>query len=156
MVASDGFAEFVRDQLAPLGRVTMRRMFGKTRSVRRRGDARDGEGQHALLSGASATRCSDGALASVATLSSSVIAFVIAMAVGTLVHDLWYARSVASGAPSLAQANAARGSGASAATFHRLLLRSAKIAPPPSLLLIKVNAKAGGLGADRRPGATGH
>src|SRR5262249_14028968 len=30
MVASDGFAEFVRDQLAPLGRITMRRMFGKT------------------------------------------------------------------------------------------------------------------------------
>jgi hypothetical protein len=26
-----------------------------------------------------------------------------------------------------------------------LLLKSAKIAPPPSLLLIKVNAKAGGL-----------
>ena len=85
MVASDGFAEFVRDQLAPLGRVTMQRMFGKTpESLRRRGDARDGEGQHALLSGASATRCSDGALASVATLSSPVIAFVIAMAVGSL------------------------------------------------------------------------
>ena len=30
MVASDSFAEFVREQLAPLGRVTMRRMFGKT------------------------------------------------------------------------------------------------------------------------------
>src|ERR1700716_3602083 len=30
MVASDGFAEFLRDQLAPIGRVTMRRMFGKT------------------------------------------------------------------------------------------------------------------------------
>src|ERR1041385_5097370 len=30
MVASDGFAEFLRDQLAPVGRVTMRRMFGKT------------------------------------------------------------------------------------------------------------------------------
>jgi DNA transformation protein len=30
MVASDGFAEFLRDQLDPLGRVTMRRMFGKT------------------------------------------------------------------------------------------------------------------------------
>jgi DNA transformation protein len=29
MVASDGFAEFLRDQLAPLGRITMRRMFGK-------------------------------------------------------------------------------------------------------------------------------
>src|SRR5216110_3536155 len=30
MVASDRFAEFLREQLAPLGRVTMRRMFGKT------------------------------------------------------------------------------------------------------------------------------
>src|SRR5712691_3287679 len=30
MVASDGFAEFLRDQLAPLGAITMRRMFGKT------------------------------------------------------------------------------------------------------------------------------
>ena len=29
MVASDGFAEFLRDQLAPLGHITMRRMFGK-------------------------------------------------------------------------------------------------------------------------------
>jgi DNA transformation protein len=30
MVASAGFAEFLRDQLAPLGRITTRRMFGKT------------------------------------------------------------------------------------------------------------------------------
>jgi len=30
MVASDAFAEFLCEQLAPLGRVTMRRMFGKT------------------------------------------------------------------------------------------------------------------------------
>jgi DNA transformation protein len=30
MVASDDFAEFLHEQLAPLGRVTMRRMFGKT------------------------------------------------------------------------------------------------------------------------------
>ncbi len=30
MVASAGFAEFLRDQLAPLGRITLRRMFGKT------------------------------------------------------------------------------------------------------------------------------
>src|ERR1700694_6234511 len=30
MVASDDFAEFPREQLAPLGQVTMRRMFGKT------------------------------------------------------------------------------------------------------------------------------
>jgi len=30
MVASAAFAEFLCEQLAPLGRVTMRRMFGKT------------------------------------------------------------------------------------------------------------------------------
>jgi DNA transformation protein len=30
MAASEGFAEFLHDQLAPLGRITMRRMFGKT------------------------------------------------------------------------------------------------------------------------------
>ena len=30
MVASDSFAEFLQEQLAPLGRVTLRRMFGKT------------------------------------------------------------------------------------------------------------------------------
>ena len=30
MVASDSFAEFLREQLAPVGRVTTRRMFGKT------------------------------------------------------------------------------------------------------------------------------
>jgi DNA transformation protein len=30
MVASDSFADFLHEQLAPLGRVTMRRMFGKT------------------------------------------------------------------------------------------------------------------------------
>ena len=30
MVASDSFADFLREQLAPLGHITMRRMFGKT------------------------------------------------------------------------------------------------------------------------------
>lgn len=30
MVASDSHGEFLREQLAPLGRVTLRRMFGKT------------------------------------------------------------------------------------------------------------------------------
>jgi DNA transformation protein and related proteins len=30
MAASNGFTEFVQEQLAPLGRITMRRMFGKT------------------------------------------------------------------------------------------------------------------------------
>jgi len=30
MVASDSFAEFLAEQLAPLGHISMRRMFGKT------------------------------------------------------------------------------------------------------------------------------
>ena len=30
MVASDSFGEFLREELVPLGRVTLRRMFGKT------------------------------------------------------------------------------------------------------------------------------
>jgi DNA transformation protein len=30
MVASAGFAEFLREQLAPIGRITMRRIVGKT------------------------------------------------------------------------------------------------------------------------------
>jgi DNA transformation protein len=30
MVASHGFAEFLREQLAPLGGITLRRMFGKS------------------------------------------------------------------------------------------------------------------------------
>jgi DNA transformation protein len=30
MVASDGFAAFLKEQLEPLGRISMRRMFGKT------------------------------------------------------------------------------------------------------------------------------
>jgi DNA transformation protein and related proteins len=30
MVASNSFAEFLREQLAPIGHITMRRMFGKT------------------------------------------------------------------------------------------------------------------------------
>jgi DNA transformation protein len=30
MVASDTFADFLREQLAPVGRITTRRMFGKT------------------------------------------------------------------------------------------------------------------------------
>jgi len=30
MVVSESFAEFLREQLAPLGHVTLRRMFGKT------------------------------------------------------------------------------------------------------------------------------
>jgi uncharacterized protein len=53
--------------------------------------------------------CPGPAIANLATLSSPVIVFVVAMAAGTLVHDLWYARSVTPGTPSLAQANAADG-----------------------------------------------
>lgn len=30
MVASDGFADFLREQLAPPGPISLRRMFGKT------------------------------------------------------------------------------------------------------------------------------
>src|SRR5215469_60253 len=30
MVATDSFADFLREQLAPLGQISMRRMFGKT------------------------------------------------------------------------------------------------------------------------------
>lgn len=30
MVATDSFAEFLREQLAPIGHITTRRMFGKT------------------------------------------------------------------------------------------------------------------------------
>ena len=30
MIATDSFTEFLREQLAPLGHITMRRMFGKT------------------------------------------------------------------------------------------------------------------------------
>ena len=43
MVASDSFAEFLREQLAPLGLVTTRRMFGKTGPVLRWTDARHGQ-----------------------------------------------------------------------------------------------------------------
>src|SRR5271154_17552 len=50
--------------------------------------------------------CPGPAIVNLATLSSPVIIFVIAMAAGTLVHDLWYARSVTSPSPALAQANA--------------------------------------------------
>jgi uncharacterized protein len=53
--------------------------------------------------------CPGPAIANLATLSAPVIVFVVAMAVGTLLHDLWYARSAAPAAPSLAQANVADG-----------------------------------------------
>ena len=33
MTASDSFGEFLREQLALLGQITMRRMFGKKKTV---------------------------------------------------------------------------------------------------------------------------
>jgi uncharacterized membrane protein YedE/YeeE len=53
--------------------------------------------------------CPGPAIANLATLSVPVIVFVVAMAVGSLVHDLWYARGAAPAASSLAQANVADG-----------------------------------------------
>jgi uncharacterized protein len=53
--------------------------------------------------------CPGPAIENLATLSSPVIVFVIAMAAGTLVHDLWYARGTGPVSPPLAQANAADG-----------------------------------------------
>jgi uncharacterized protein len=50
--------------------------------------------------------CPGPAIANLATLSTPVIVFVIAMALGTLAHDLWYARGLSGNAPSLAPANA--------------------------------------------------
>ena len=46
------------------------------------------------------------AIANLATLSTPVIVFVVAMVLGTLAHDLWYARGAAGSEPSLAPANA--------------------------------------------------
>ena len=53
--------------------------------------------------------CPGPAIANLATLSSPVIVFVIAMAAGTLVHDLWYARGATTDTPAFAPANAADG-----------------------------------------------
>lgn len=50
--------------------------------------------------------CPGPAIANLATLSTPVIVFVVAMALGTLAHDLWYARALSANAPSLASANA--------------------------------------------------
>jgi DNA transformation protein len=49
VVASDNFAEFLREQLAPLGRVTMLLMFGKTGVSCDGGDAQNGDGEHPLF-----------------------------------------------------------------------------------------------------------
>jgi uncharacterized protein len=50
--------------------------------------------------------CPGPAIANLSTLSVPVIVFVVAMAIGTLAHDLWYARGLRGSAPSLAPANA--------------------------------------------------
>jgi uncharacterized membrane protein YedE/YeeE len=50
--------------------------------------------------------CPGPAIANLATLSTPVIVFVVAMVLGTLAHDLWYARGAAGSEPSLAPANA--------------------------------------------------
>ncbi len=53
--------------------------------------------------------CPGPAIENLATLSSPLIIFVAAMAVGTIAHDLWYARSATPAADTLAYANAADG-----------------------------------------------
>ncbi len=53
--------------------------------------------------------CPGPAIANLATWSSPVIVFVVAMAVGTIAHDVWYARGMAPTPPSLAQADATDG-----------------------------------------------
>lgn len=53
--------------------------------------------------------CPGPAIENLATLSSPVIVFVVAMAVGTLVHDLWYARGITAASRSVMQASAADG-----------------------------------------------
>ena len=52
--------------------------------------------------------CPGPAIENLTSLSTPVIVFVVALAIGTLVHDVWYARSIVA-APPLAQANAADG-----------------------------------------------
>ena len=53
--------------------------------------------------------CPGPAIANLASLSTPVIIFVVAMAVGTLAHDVGYTRSSAQTAPTLAQAKTADG-----------------------------------------------
>ena len=50
--------------------------------------------------------CPGPAVTNLATLSTPVIVFVIAMALGTLAHDLWYARGLSENTTPLAAANA--------------------------------------------------
>jgi len=53
--------------------------------------------------------CPGPAIENLASLSPGVIVFVVAMAVGTIAHDVWYARNAGFSAPALAAANAADG-----------------------------------------------
>jgi uncharacterized protein len=53
--------------------------------------------------------CPGPAIENLATLSSPVIVFVVAMAVGMIAHDLWQARSAAPQSGTLAPASAADG-----------------------------------------------
>jgi uncharacterized membrane protein YedE/YeeE len=53
--------------------------------------------------------CPGPAIENLATLSTAVIVFVVAMAVGMIVHDLWQARSAAPQAGALEPASAADG-----------------------------------------------
>jgi uncharacterized membrane protein YedE/YeeE len=53
--------------------------------------------------------CPGPAIENLASLSPGIVVFVVAMAVGTLAHDRWYARSTAPEAVSLAHATAADG-----------------------------------------------
>jgi uncharacterized protein len=53
--------------------------------------------------------CPGPAIENLASLSPGIVLFIAAMAVGTLAHDRWYARSAAPEAASLAHATAADG-----------------------------------------------
>ncbi|HWX85328.1 MAG TPA: DUF6691 family protein [Xanthobacteraceae bacterium] len=53
--------------------------------------------------------CPGPAIENLATLSTPVIVFVVAMAVGMIAHDLWQARSAAPTPGTLASAGAADG-----------------------------------------------
>jgi uncharacterized membrane protein YedE/YeeE len=53
--------------------------------------------------------CPGPAIENLASLSPSIVVFIVAMVVGTLAHDRWYARGTAPEAASLAHATAADG-----------------------------------------------
>jgi uncharacterized membrane protein YedE/YeeE len=53
--------------------------------------------------------CPGPAIENLASLSTPLIVFVVAMAIGTLGHDIWFARSAVQATPPLGQAKAADG-----------------------------------------------